>query len=469
MQQSLLRPEATLGDWLRRNAFDANWTLWGARASASLKDLITGSTLGGHLPQLAGRSVLIATDDQFTAALALIELDGVARRLILCPPGLALEHLRAIARTAEADALVTDRTTDDDTLGIDLRVVCDGSIRPSEVERPPARHTEWILLTSGTLGAPKGVVHDLASLTAAIKPRGASDSPIVWATFYDIRRYGGLQIFLRAMLGGASLVLSDSKEPVGQFLSRLREHGGTHITGTPSHWRRALWSPLASSISPQYARMSGEVADQAIIDNLRAAYPHAKIGHAYASTEAGVGFHVDDEREGFPASFVGTQRDGVEIRIENGSLHLRSPGNASRYLGEGVRAIRRDDGFVDTGDTIEVRNERCYFVGRAGGIINVGGMKVHPEEIEGVINRHPDVRMSLVRPKKNPITGSVVVADVVLNTLDASDADARKSEVKSEIIRLCRGSLTEWKVPVAVSFVPSLAMTEGGKLARTHA
>jgi acyl-coenzyme A synthetase/AMP-(fatty) acid ligase len=96
-------------------------------------------------------------------------------------------------------------------------------------------------------------------------------------------------------------------------------------------------------------------------------------------------------------------------------------------------------------------------------------MKVHPEEVEGVINRHPDVRMSLVRPKKNPITGSVVVADVVLNALDASDADARKSEVKSEIIKLCRNSLTEWKVPVAVSFVQSLAMTDGGKLARSHA
>jgi acyl-coenzyme A synthetase/AMP-(fatty) acid ligase len=215
--------------------------------------------------------------------------------------------------------------------------------------------------------------------------------------------------------------------------------------------------------------MSGEVADQAIIDNLRAAYPQAKIGHAYASTEAGVGFHVDDEREGFPASFLGAQRDGVEIQIENGSLHVRSPGTASRYLGEGYRVIPRDDGFVDTGDTIEVRNERCYFVGRAGGIINVGGMKVHPEEVEGVINRHPDVRMSLVRPKKNPITGSVVVADVVLNALNASDADTRKSEVKSEIIKLCRNSLTEWKVPVAVSFVQSLAMTEGGKLARSHA
>src|SRR5204862_188200 len=122
-----------------------------------------------------------------------------------------------------------------------------------------------------------------------------------------------------------------------------------------------------------YARMSGEIADQAIIDNLRDAYPNAKIGHAYASTEAGVGFHVDDEREGFPTGFLGAQRDGVEIKIENGSLHIRSSATASRYLGEDVRAIQRDDGFVDTGDIIEVRGERCYFAGRAGGIVNVGG------------------------------------------------------------------------------------------------
>ena len=88
-------------------------------------------------------------------------------------------------------------------------------------------------------------------------------------------------------------------EPVGQFLSRLREHGATHITGTPSHWRRVLWSPTAFSISPRYARMSGEVADQAIIDNLHTTYPEARIGHAYASTEAGVGSTSTTNAKGF--------------------------------------------------------------------------------------------------------------------------------------------------------------------------
>jgi acyl-coenzyme A synthetase/AMP-(fatty) acid ligase len=469
MPRSPLQRNATLGDWLQREENPHDWVFWGAHASASRNALTKGSALGGRRAEFAGRSVLIATADQLAAAIALIELDGVARRLILCPPDVAREHLSAIVADAEVDALVSDRVASEhEDIVVDLRVIFRPEILPCKDGPPRSCKTEWVLLTSGTTGAPKLVVHSLAGLTAAIKPRNDASDPIVWATFYDIRRYGGLQIFLRAMLGGASLVLTHKNEPIVQFLERLRTHRATHITGTPSHWRRVLWSPMADTIAPRYVRMSGEIADQAILDNLCAMYPQAKIGHAYASTEAGVGFEIDDGREGFPASFLSERRNGVEMKIERGSLRLRSPGTAVRYLGTGRDAMADADGFVDTGDVIGKRDERCYFAGRTGGIINVGGLKVHPEEVETVINRHPDVRMSLVRPKKNPITGSVVIADVVLAAID-DRTDERKSEVKREIIALCRESLTQYKIPVAISFVPSLAIAESGKLARHNA
>src|SRR5438874_12462117 len=72
--------------------------LWGAEASVSLGDLVDGSALDGRLQELRDRSVLVATSDQLTAALALIELDGVASRLVLCPPDLPAEHLRSEER-----------------------------------------------------------------------------------------------------------------------------------------------------------------------------------------------------------------------------------------------------------------------------------------------------------------------------------------------------------------------------------
>ena len=73
-----------------------------------------------------------------------------------------------------------------------------------------------------------------------------------------------------------------------------------------------------------------------------------------------------------------------------------------------------EQGFVDTGDVVERRGDRYYFLGRRNGVINVGGMKVYPEEVEAVINRHPAVRMSRVRSRKNPIIGALVAAEIVL-------------------------------------------------------
>src|SRR6266849_4699403 len=79
--------------------------LWGATASVALSDLLWGTSLGGRLAELSGRSVLVATRDQLGAALTLIELDGVARRLIVCPPDISPEHLPAIIATAGVDAI----------------------------------------------------------------------------------------------------------------------------------------------------------------------------------------------------------------------------------------------------------------------------------------------------------------------------------------------------------------------------
>jgi len=450
---------------LRRhiNSAPADQFFFDRAARVRVGDLTRGTSLRGGLAELAGRSVLIATASQLTSALALIELDGIARRLAILPPDVDRGHLGALIADAEIDALAIDGETPEVLSGVPVRIVCSPNIVPIEQSPPERIRTEWVLLTSGTTGVPKMVVHSLAGLGAAIAPRPTSET-VVWGTFYDIRRYGGLQILLRAVLGGASLVLSSAGEPVADHLLRLGQHGVTHLSGTPSHWRRALMSPEIGSISPRYVRLSGEIADQAILDSLRAAFPHAGIGHAYASTEAGVGFAVNDGLAGFPAAFLEGGGGGVEMKIVDGSLRIRSSGAASRYIGARRAALVDGDGFVDTGDMVERRGDRYFFVGRKGGIINIGGLKVHPEEVEAVINRHPQVRMSLVRPKRSPFTGAIVIADVVLKS--ACEHAKDESEVKDEILKLCRGALPRHKVPAAISFVPALAVAATGKLAR---
>jgi acyl-coenzyme A synthetase/AMP-(fatty) acid ligase len=117
---------------------------------------------------------------------------------------------------------------------------------------------------------------------------------------------------------------------------------------------------------------------------------------------------------------------------------------------------------------IDLRNDRYHFVGRRDGVINVGGLKVHPEEVEEVINRHPEVRMSLVRTKKNPITGALVVADVVLRSVPALESEDDR-QIQQDILLLCREELASHKVPATINFVAALAVAESGKLIRHHA
>ncbi len=422
------------------------------------RDALSGTILKGERDRLADRSVLIAVRTQFDAALAMLELNGLVRRMMVVPPDFSEDFLASAVRQGEVDAIVCD----------DLRTCADIDVPRCVVSAPAPnnlsyerRRTEWVLPTSGTTGQPKLVAHSLEGLAGAFGSRG--DQRPVWATFYDIRRYGGLQIFLRAVTGGAPLVISDADEPLCDHVARMAEIGVTHLSGTPSHWRKLLMSGEAPRISPRYVRLSGEIADRAILEALAGAYPQAKIVHAYASTEAGVGFEVTDGQEGFPASYLDGVA-GVEMRIVEGSLHIRSPRTASNYVGRDELRLKDAAGFVDTDDLVEVKGDRCYFRGRRAGTINVGGLKVNPEEVEQVINAHDAVRISLVKARRSPITGDLIVADVVLK--DEATQPARKQLVRDEILSNCRARLERHKVPAMIGFVPALAMTPAGKLLR---
>jgi acyl-CoA synthetase (AMP-forming)/AMP-acid ligase II len=414
----------------------------------NINDLRTGATLDPSAAR--GRSVLIKTRTQLPAVLAAVELDGVARRIVLCPPD-QWRHLPSIIQTAAIDVVVSDEPDDFPTV-----------IRAGRTFNHPVRamdrniETEWILLTSGTTGQPKMAVHTLSSLAGPLED-GLASTEAVWSTFYDVRRYGGLQILLRALLGGGSMALSGHHETATDFLTRLGQSRVTHISGTPSHWRRALMSPAVNAVAPAYVRLSGEIVDQAILDNLSQTYPDANIAHAFASTEAGVAFDVRDGKAGFPSCLIGNQYLKAELRIEGGTLHVRSLRTASGYVDGNLRGF---DGFVDTGDFVEKRGDRYYFAGRKEGVINVGGQKVHPEEIETILTQYPAIQMARVWARKSPVIGSLVAADVILN------ATATLPEIRNEIINHCRRHLAAWKVPVTIRSVNNIEISPAGKIVR---
>jgi acyl-coenzyme A synthetase/AMP-(fatty) acid ligase len=421
-----------------------------------LRDFAELSPFGADRRQFAGRSVVLSVRDMAKAAAALIDLDGLARRILLCPLGFDAGKIERAAVLAQADALAYDEESAKPALALDVALPVRLPMSPRSESRGPQLATEWVLPTSGTSGPPKLAVHTLATLVGAIAPAPMQQ----WATFYDIRRYGGLQIFLRALAGQGSLRLAGADEPIDSFLARLRALDVSHISGTPTHWRKALLSGAAELISPQYVRLSGEIADEAILSGVAAAFPAARVEHAYASTEAGVVFAVSDGRPGFPAAWL--ERPGaIELRLVDGALHVKAPGQALALLGSDAPALADADGFVDTGDMIAVRGDRCYFVGRRGGVINVGGAKVHPEEVEAVLNSLDCVRAARVFAKSSPITGALVAAEIVLH-----DAAKPGRELERDIIAAARERLPAHMAPARIRFVDELPMTEAGKLRR---
>ena len=459
--------------------------LLSAQSILSERGSVTWRDLAGsrQLSSLYGRCVMIRTGSQMAAARALMELEGVARRIVLCPPELPDAECLYSALSAGVEVVILDEPWNAAD-GQDMEHVLLAELTPTAVlpafypaesesqdvsesgpERPTLE-TEWILLTSGTTDAPKLVVHTFSSLTCGIERKSDTASAIVWSTFYDIRRYGGLQIFLRAALTGSALVLSSKEETVAQFLTRAGAAGVTHISGTPSHWRRALMSTYADRIAPRYVRLSGEIADQAILDQLRHQYPQAAIVHAFASTEAGVAFEVSDGLAGVPADQLHRSSD-VEIKMEAETLRVRSPRNASRYLDETRRSLKGDDGFVNTKDVLTLHDGRYFFAGRQDGVINVGGLKVHPEEVESVLNSHPEIRHSFVHAKCSPVVGALVAADVLLR-VPQSDA-SESAKICREVLAFCREKLPAYKVPVSIRPVLFLPIADTGKLARTDA
>jgi hypothetical protein len=252
-------------------------TISDARHTVSLTDSLQQACLVGRADELAGRSVLLAVADQLLSAIAMTEVDGLARLMLLCPPDFDLDHVRTLIEDGEIEAIVTDQPTRWSDAGVYLVAAVRMPVR-APARASAKRATEWRMLASGSSDVPEIVGHTFESLCGAIIADGrAQETPPVWATFSDIRRDGGLQIFLGAIIGGGSIVLSESGEPIADHIARLAARGVTHISGSSSDWRRLLTSGSAGGFSPRHVHVADEVADQALLDGLKKTFPDASI------------------------------------------------------------------------------------------------------------------------------------------------------------------------------------------------
>lgn len=313
-----------------------------------------------------------------------------------------------------------------------------GAVRAGEVQ--PGRIT---VLTSGTTGLLKLIPHTAETLNTFDRVQDLPEN--TWFLPYQIGSYAWYQmVALGLFQPGQNLIPGDFNDLAASFEDALLRGQVTAISSTPTFWRHALMSineDLLARAPLRSLSMGGEIVDQAILDRLATLYPQARIRHIYASSEAGAAIVVSDGRAGFKAELVERENHAIRIKVEESRLFIRSP-----------YANRTDSGaWVDTGDLVERRGDRFYFLGRAGNtMINVGGQKAFPSDIEAHLMTHPDVVWARVTARKAPLMGALPVASVVLNV--PMDADAAEQMLTSH----CETGLAEYAIPRMWDFLDDI-------------
>lgn len=417
-------------------------------------EVMTGKTLGGWGASDCignGDCVAVSLEDPVLLIRALIALDGSVDRMLLISSALDCNTTMKLIERVGCIALITDR---EDLATLDVAISFENAVVEGKVA---ATHpTTWLMTTSGTTGAPKIVPHTLKSLARSVSRLSSSSSPS-WGLLYDPTRFAGLQVTLQALIGGGRLIVVDRRQPIDRQIMELARNACTHLSATPTLWRRILMAPGHQSLKLRQATLGGEIADQATLDALQASFPGARVTHIYASTEAGVGFSVNDGKAGFPKAYLDCAPGGTKLRNKDGVLWLRPPLATPSNRDEiGVD----NDGFVRSGDMIVEDGGRVHFLGRENGLINVGGAKIYPETVEDVVKSVSGVALVQVSSKKNPITGTLVVAEVQL--VEGFDA----AQVKQAILEISRSRLVREAVPAIIRFVDGFETNAAGKLVR---
>ncbi len=462
--------------------------LWFVPGVGAIRAETVGTWLARQSPlqsRIQDHNVLIRADDPIGLAPLLVALDGVCRQITLLSGQWPAEHLAEVAARSQSDIVfasgpagahfepIDTQSVDLTPLGLATR---DGAwtafflsnSHPGEAAtRPDAaqRHlTRWVLPTSGTTGTPKLVVHSLASLTRSAKFDQDRGGAYRWGALYNLTGFAGLQVFLQSWCAGSCLILGNPDDTLQQRVAALLAAGCTALSATPTMWRKLLMGYRIEHLPLRQITLGGEIVDQKILDALTATFPAARITHIYASTEAGVGFAVHDSLAGFPADYLLQPPVDVRIAVDpQGQLLLQAPCAEQEYLGDNI-ALRDERGFVETGDLVARRGDRYYFLGRANGTINVGGNKVHPEEVEGFLLGCEGVQMARVSARKSPFTGQLVQAEVVPDPAVAMDRELWQRQ----LLAACRAALAPYKVPAVLRVVDGIEATATGKLKRAN-
>lgn len=302
-------------------------------------------------------------------------------------------------------------------------------------------HPGLVLYSSGTSGDPKAAVHDFTFL---LEKFHVCRPALRTLTFLLFDHWGGLNTMLHALSNGAPVITGADRSPEG-VCALIDAHQVELLPATPTFLNLLLLSGEHRAHDLSSLRVityGAEPMPESTLVRLRSTFPDVKLQQTYGLIEVGV-LRSKSREDG--SLWVKLGGEGYETRVVDGMLEIKTRSTILGYLNAPTPIT--PDGWFATGDAVLQDGEYFRVLGRKSELINVGGEKVYPAEIESVIQTMDGVQEATVYGEANPLVGNIVCAKV--RATSAVDP----AEFGAEVKRYCADRLERYKVPVKVEVV----------------
>jgi acyl-CoA synthetase (AMP-forming)/AMP-acid ligase II len=305
------------------------------------------------------------------------------------------------------------------------------------------REAGLILLSSGSSGEPKAILLSLEKLFT--KYRDAPRSrPRITAAFLLLDHIGGFNTLLHCLFSGSTLVKLDARDPVS-ICRQIAEHRIQLLPATPTFLNMLLWGRVYDTCdlsSLELVTYGTETMPESTLTALNAVFPSVRFKQTYGMSELGI---LSTRSESSDSLWIQIATDDVQVKVVDQILWIKTRTAMLGYLN--APSVIDQEGWLCTGDLVETRGDYFRILGRGESLINVGGLKVLPVEVESHLLSLPFVKDAVVWGRKSPVTGQIVAATVLLeDELEAEDA-------KRRIVLHCQQALEDFKVPRHIEFV----------------
>lgn len=301
------------------------------------------------------------------------------------------------------------------------------------------KHPGIVLFSSGSTGTPKGVVHDGAALLEKFVRPGKAKTTLSFLLFDHI---GGVDTLLNTLSSGGTLVTIQSRDP-DTVCAAIAAHRVHTLPTSPTFLNMLLLNGAHQRHDLSSLRLIAygtEPMPATVLARLAETLPGVTLLQTYGLSELGV--LRTRSREG--TLWVQFTGEGYETQIRDGILWVRTPTSMLGYLNAPDRFDA--DGWFCTEDAVEVDGDYLRILGRTSDLINVGGRKVYPAEVEEVLLALDNVRDVAVFGRANPLTGQIVAARINLIAPEPLD------DFKRRMRQFCKDRLPSYKIPVHVEF-----------------